>query len=535
MKRTNDMNNMADRVDMVHTEVVNASVALKPAPGLAWLLCFAAAMPIQCRHSLSDTLAPLLERPSHVRPRIAASNPAEDSSRYDPTRPIFVEFDRPMDAPSAEAAFSLSGTTSPEGTKRWDGNRLVFQPNEPLPRGIPLTLRVAGSARSAEAHPLQTEFIVHFVPGSRVDAPVVMTSFPERNATGVEASSVIALTFSRPMNTRSVEKAVRISPDTPGLFSWSQGSTVLTVTPADGLAVPASYSVSLSSEACDAEGIRLAAPFSLEFQTGSDFTRPLVESVRESSSIEPIEEDPVTGLFDGISKDSSFFITFSEPMSPGRTAGSITLNEASDDRAVAFRPGWTDFRHLTISPEAPLDPDTTYRLTVTKAAEDAAGNSLLTPFVRHMRVSNALGAVNSTYVVATHAAQSLSAQEIALDPFTTTTLHLTGSDSSASGAETTIDIVFSHTLDPSSVSEAISITRRLGIHPAAGLLAGVQLRDQAGLPASVLRLAFSELGARNEYSISLRGGRSGLRSAARPGETFTWQKLDTIFHIRVEP
>jgi len=492
-----------------------------------------------CNRSPNDVLSPLFEAPASSRPRVISSNPSEEGGAYDPALPVYVDFDREMDVFSTERAFSLSGAGNTSGEFRWIGNRLVYDLVTPLDPGIAFVLRVTGSAKSTNNAPLETDFIVHFITGSTIEAPVVLSSTPSANSQAVSPDSSIVITFSRPMNRQSVEKAFSMNPSTYGGFTWDADDTIMTFQPYSDLQSPLRYSVSLGTSAHDTEGIVLHAPLSFSFQTGEDLTRPTILEIREQGAISPL-----TNEYDGVQKEGPFIITFSEPMSPADTDKAISLIQREDGSSVSLQRSWSStFEQLTIDPDPDLRPETTYRLSVSTAAKDVASNALLETYHMDFTVSNASGAINSDYLRLVHAEKTSpdSIQTIDPSPDKTTVITISGSDlatSGSSGANGEFTFDFSHSLDPPSLPESISISRVLGSHPASGRILGIALQNNGPLSNARVVLTIGGLGEGNEYRLRLNGGKSlnhrSLSSVMQFSENATYMQDAVILNLRVQ-
>lgn len=84
-------------------------------------------------------------------PRLQTFSPANAAASVSSRAPLRLTFSRPMDAASVEAALSIDPALS--GTFAWEGNTLVFTPNEPWPLGGSVTVALAGG-RSQRGLPL---------------------------------------------------------------------------------------------------------------------------------------------------------------------------------------------------------------------------------------------------------------------------------------------------------------------------------------------------------------------------------------------
>jgi hypothetical protein len=97
--------------------------------------------------------------------------------------------------------------------------------------------------------------------------PTISARNPAPGQTGVPTGTDIRITFSAPMNRVTASGAFSISPDVPGSFKWD-GNT-LVFTPARRLDPGRRYTVLVSPEAQDENGIPLDQQYSWSFTTGT--------------------------------------------------------------------------------------------------------------------------------------------------------------------------------------------------------------------------------------------------------------------------
>lgn len=501
-------------------------------------LVIAAVLLSNCSRDLNDILAPLFEAPASSRPRVISSNPSETGGAYNPSLSIFVDFDREMDAFSTERAFSITGAGKSSGELRWIGNRLAYDLTSPLVPGIAFVLRVNGSAKSITNAPMEVDYIVHFISGSTIEAPVVLSNTPFANSQAVPPDGSIVIVFSRSMNRESVEQAFTINPATYGAFSWSGNDSIMTFQPYSELQRPVRYSIGLGSSATDKEGIALHNPLSFSFQTGDDLTRPTITDIREQGAIGALVDG-----YDGVFKESPFVISFSEPMLAMDTEKAISMIRRHDGASVKLQSFWNPaFQSLTVSPESDLIPETQYRLSISTTAKDQNSNALLDSYRIDFRVSNNAGAVNSDYMRLSNAEKTSPGAVQSIDPSTdiTNILLIDGSDlatSGAAGATGKIVLNFSHSIDPASLPESISIEKVLGSHPASGRILGITLQNNGPLVDARVVLTIGGLGSGNEYRLRIGGGNRltrSIKSREQIGETSTYLERDITLNLRIE-
>lgn len=202
--------------------------------------------------------------------------------------------------------------------------------------------------------------VMHVQVKGSTDPPKVVFTSPKDKDTNVSLNTKIMVTFSKPMDTASVESAFGTSPSTTGTFSWSAGKDTGTYAPSSTLAPNQSYTVTIKSSAKDSGGMGMQADYSFSFTTGasSDTTPPTVLGTK------PANGDT------GVNVSTNIDVTFSEGMSHPSAESAFSI---SPNVAGAF--SWSA-NAMTFDPLSDLSSSTTYDVTVSTAASDIAGNKL---------------------------------------------------------------------------------------------------------------------------------------------------------------
>lgn len=140
---------------------------------------------------------------SSVPPSVVSSTPAEGTERYRRLDPVVINFSRPMDRISTEAAFSIEPAAS--GSFSWSNNdtRLTFRADE-LTAMTDYVITIGASALDKYDHPMDgnangeggDDFVLAFSTGpDDIVAPAVEAVFPPNNAFIDELRPVISVTF----------------------------------------------------------------------------------------------------------------------------------------------------------------------------------------------------------------------------------------------------------------------------------------------------------------------------------------------------
>jgi glycosidase len=164
--------------------------------------------------------------------------------------------------------------------------------------------------------------------------PVVISQSPAHATTNVSTAARLVLTFSKPMDTNSVQAALSLTPATPGAFTWSALHDTMTFTP--GAAWPSFTTnlVHLGTNAIDSvTGNTLYAPFDTYFVTSTnivaDLTPPSVvlnfpisgSTVSGSTLVSGTASDNVAVAKVEVNVDGGTWIT-----GAGTTSWSFSLN-----------------------------------------------------------------------------------------------------------------------------------------------------------------------------------------------------------------
>ena len=110
-------------------------------------------------------------------PRVPSVSPRAGATEVGRTAPVVAVFDRAMNKPSAQAAFSLKRTSdgaAVSGSFGWYGNALIFAPNAPLANATSYTATVATGAKDAAGNPLAAPKTWQFTTASQ---PLITASF----------------------------------------------------------------------------------------------------------------------------------------------------------------------------------------------------------------------------------------------------------------------------------------------------------------------------------------------------------------------
>ena len=279
------------------------------------------------------------------------------------TTSIEVSFSEPVEHPSAEAAFAIAPAV--DGAFSWSATSLTFTPAARLPLRTEFEVSIGPSVHDRAGNemtggPEQFRF-------TTVGNPMVIASDPLDATADVALNAPIAVDFSTLMDTASVEGALEIAPNADVALRWSRER--LTVVPLAGWTPNRRYSLTIGVGARDQAGTPLERPFRLSFRT-----------VAAGLTIEAIvPADAVAG----VSVTSPIALVFQQALDPESVSSDLlTLSPAVagslDVVAPSGAAGLRDTapRIVRFQPSGPLDPNTTYQVTLGPGLLGADGTGM---------------------------------------------------------------------------------------------------------------------------------------------------------------
>ncbi|HEY7200445.1 MAG TPA: Ig-like domain-containing protein [Candidatus Dormibacteraeota bacterium] len=186
--------------------------------------------------------------------------------------------------------------------------------------------------------------------------PQVVEISPQRGALDVRSSEAVRIKFDRPMNRGSVGAHFHVEPRVQGSVSWKSDSE-LTFEHAP-FNPSSDYQVVLDPGYQDAQGTANSFRHSWSFHT---------EGAPGLSGSAPGPGDR------DVDPAAYITLTFSREMDPGSLNGALSISPAAPF-VIHQDPG--DARHVTLAPQALLEPRTEYTVTVGREARDVDGNRL---------------------------------------------------------------------------------------------------------------------------------------------------------------
>nr|NQU90416.1 Ig-like domain-containing protein [Bacteroidota bacterium] len=212
--------------------------------------------------------------PDLTKPTVTLTDPLNNATGVSISKLIVVTFSESMDPTTLNSLTYLlkQGSTSVSGAVTNSGTTATFTPASNLEYGTVYTGMITTGAKDLAGNALAINHTFSFTTVNTPDLalPMVNSTDPLNNATGVERNKVVVLTFSEAMDPSTINSTT---------FTLNQGTTAVsgtvaysgttaTFTPSNVLAASTTYTATITTGAKDLAGNALAANIVWSFTTG---------------------------------------------------------------------------------------------------------------------------------------------------------------------------------------------------------------------------------------------------------------------------
>ena len=308
-------------------------------------------------------------------PIVISTNPAKNDTAVSVFTNVNATFNMVVDPATINTtSFTLmQGSTVVPGVVTYTGVTATFTPIDPLAYNKVYTATVAKGVKDLSNNAMIADHVWTFTTAKLNDnaIPVVISTDPADEATGVSMNKKISATFSEGMNPLTINNSTFLlytgATAVNGVVTYS-GNTAL-FTPAVNLLPNTKYTGTITTGAKDPADNSIANNYIWTFTTGTtaDATAPTVVST-----------DPANAAV-GVTLNKKIAAAFSESMNP------LTINNTSFLVKNGATPviGTVTYAGTTavFSPTVDLLPNTLYTATITTTVTDLAGNAMLSNYV----------------------------------------------------------------------------------------------------------------------------------------------------------
>jgi hypothetical protein len=302
-----------------------------------------------------------------VSPTVISTDPANIATGVFLDKIVTAVFSMPMDPLTMIAANVTlkQGANLIAGAITYSGSTLTFKPEVALAPNTVYTGTITTGAKNLAGIPMAADYIWNFNTGL---SPIVISTDPARDATGVVLNKVVAATFSVPMDylsltttTFTLKQGIAL---TPVLGTVSYSGTTASFTPTSNLLPGLVYTGTITTGANSLAGIPLATNYVWTFTTG------VAPSV--------ISTDPARDAT-GVVLNKIVSATFSVPMDYLTLSGTtFTLKQGTTSIAGTVTYNGTV---ASFTPTSDLSPGLEYTGTITTGAKSLLGVPLAADYV----------------------------------------------------------------------------------------------------------------------------------------------------------
>ena len=303
-----------------------------------------------------------------VCPLVIETNPDNAATNVPLNQVITVTFNEEMNPSTINSSsFIVTGASTIAGTLTYSGVTATFTPSVNLTPNTTYVVRITTAVKDLRGNALQEDYLFSFSTGATLQ-PLVLTTSPTPNETGVVLNKVVSATFNMPMDPATINTTT---------FTLKQGTTTITgvvtysgntalFTPNANLTANTVYTATITTGAHNMAGVALASNYVWNFTTGA-IVAPRV-----------ILTDPFN-TETGVLLNKVVTATFDMAMDPLTiTTSTFTLKQGTDVilGSVSYSGNMASF-----TPNNPLLANAVFTATITTGAKNVAGVSIANNYV----------------------------------------------------------------------------------------------------------------------------------------------------------
>jgi hypothetical protein len=303
-----------------------------------------------------------------VCPMVIDTNPDNAATNVPLNQVITVTFNEEMNPSTINSSsFIVTGASTIAGTLTYSGVTATFTPSVNLTPNTTYVVKITTAVKDLRGNALQEDYLFSFSTGATLQ-PLVLTTSPTPNETGVVLNKVVSATFNMPMDPATINTTT---------FTLKQGTTTITgvvtysgntalFTPNANLTANTIYTATITTGAHNMAGVALASNYVWNFTTGA-IVAPRV-----------ILTDPFN-TETGVVLNKIVTATFDMAMDPLTiTTSTFTLKQGTDVilGSVSYSGNMASF-----TPNNPLLANAVFTATITTGAKNVAGVGIANNYV----------------------------------------------------------------------------------------------------------------------------------------------------------
>ena len=302
-------------------------------------------------------------------PEVMATSPTNGETSVALNKVITVTFNEEMNPSTINpTSFTIvNGTTSIPGIITYSGNTASFTPTGNLVANKTYIGKVTTAVKDLNGNAMQEDYIWTFSTGTSLQ-PLVISTDPDDNETGVVLNKTITATFNTAMNPTTINGTTftlkQGVTSIAGVVSYS--GTTASFVPSLPLTANTIYTATITTGAKNLLGVALSSDYVWTFTTGT-LTAPIVMTT------DPFNTES------GVALNKIITASFNMPMDPLTITGTtftVKIGTTTVLGSVSYS-GTT----ATFTPSSNLNNNTTYTATITTGAKNLAGVSIANNYV----------------------------------------------------------------------------------------------------------------------------------------------------------
>ncbi len=296
-------------------------------------------------------------------PMVIDTNPDNSTTNVPLNQAITVTFNEEMNPSTINSSsFIVTGSSAVSGTLTYSGATATFTPSVNLTPNTTYVVKITTAAKDLRGNALQEDYIFTFSTGATLQ-PVVISTSPTPDETGVVLNKVVSATFNMPMNPSTINATTFMLKEgtntITGVVTYSANTAFFT--PNINLTANTVYTATVTSGAENMASVGLSSDYVWNFTTGT-IIAPRV-----------ILTDPFNNET-GVSMNKVVTATFDMAMDPLTISNAtFTLKQGSTIilGSVTYSGNIASF-----TPTNPLLENAVYTATITTGAKNSTGVSL---------------------------------------------------------------------------------------------------------------------------------------------------------------
>jgi hypothetical protein len=211
------------------------------------------------------------------KPVVISTDPVNGAVNVPVNKVVTATFSKVMNPLTLNNTTFLlqQGSTSITGVVTYSGNTASFTPAAPLSGNTVYTATITTGAQDVAGNGIASNYVWSFTTAD-VTLPVVISTDPANNATGVLLNKQITATFNKAMNPSTINGSTFLLKDgtTPVFGTVTYSGTTATFSPALNLNSGTLYTATITTGAKDVSGNAMAANYTWSFTTASPVIPP---------------------------------------------------------------------------------------------------------------------------------------------------------------------------------------------------------------------------------------------------------------------